>query len=278
MTVSILGCGWLGFPAAIHLLHEGITVKGSTTDPDKLSKLKSAGITPFLINITDRLECADCDLFWNSDILLLNIPPGRSKPDTFSRHTAQVNTVIRNVIKHGIDWVIYASSTSVYSKYGGLKDEKDTDPATTSSESGRTLLKCEELLLNRNEFDTTVIRFGGLYGYDRNPVKYLAGKKNLKEGNKPINLIHQDDCIRIIYEIMKQDSRNTIYNAVADDHPPRSEYYKSAAEHYGLEIPEFPDDTRSNYRIVSNEKLKRELDYQFLYPNPMDHTDPPYTG
>lgn len=272
MTVSILGCGWLGFPTGTYLMQQGFSVKGSTTSRDKLNKLQDAGITPFLINITDKIECEDCESFWNSDLLLLNIPPGRSKPGTFSRHTAQVKAIINKLLQHKIKWVIFASSTSVYPLYGGLKREDDTDPSQASSESGRALLKCEELLLDNDEFDTTVIRFGGLYGYDRNPVKYLAGKQNLKNGNKPINLIHRDDCIRIIHEIIKQNSKNTIYNAVTDGHPSRKKYYTSAAAHYGLKAPGFLRDSKSDYRIVSNEKLKKELDYQFLYPNPLDHT------
>lgn len=272
MTISILGCGWLGFPAGIHLKQQDFTVKGSTTSRNKLNKLNDAGISPFLINITDKIKCEDCESFWDSDILFLNIPPGRSKPDTYLRHTSQVKAIIKILLKYKIKWVIFASSTSVYSKYGGLKSEDDTDPSQASSESGKALLKCEELLLNKDEFDTTVIRFGGLYGYERNPIRYLAGKSGLKDGNKPINLIHQDDCIRIIHEVIKQNSRNMIYNAVADGHPPRREYYKSAAEHYGLETPRFLEDNTSDYRIVSNEKLKKELNYQFLYPNPMDHT------
>ena len=44
--ISILGCGWLGFPLAKALLSKGLSVKGSTTSSEKLATLEKAGITP----------------------------------------------------------------------------------------------------------------------------------------------------------------------------------------------------------------------------------------
>lgn len=49
--ISILGCGWLGFPLAKALLLKGFSVKGSTTSSEKLATLEKAGITPFLITL-----------------------------------------------------------------------------------------------------------------------------------------------------------------------------------------------------------------------------------
>ena len=55
-TISLLGCGSLGFPLALDLLNEGYHVKGSTTTASKIYKLKQYGITPYLINIEDVLD------------------------------------------------------------------------------------------------------------------------------------------------------------------------------------------------------------------------------
>ena len=55
------------------------------------------------------------------------------------------------------------------------------------------------------KFNTTVIRFGGLIGYDRMPGKFLTGKKDLPNGDAPVNLIHRDDCVQIIYQIIKNE-------------------------------------------------------------------------
>ncbi|PCH61795.1 MAG: hypothetical protein COC19_04240 [SAR86 cluster bacterium] len=50
--ISLLGCGWLGFPLAINLTRKGYNVKGSTTSESKLAKLKSNGIIPFCIHLS----------------------------------------------------------------------------------------------------------------------------------------------------------------------------------------------------------------------------------
>ena len=46
-NISIIGCGWLGFPLAKHLIRLGYHIKGSTTSKDKLTKLESEGIEAF---------------------------------------------------------------------------------------------------------------------------------------------------------------------------------------------------------------------------------------
>ena len=50
--ISILGCGWLGFPLAKALITKGFSVNGSTTSVEKLPILENSGISPFLINVT----------------------------------------------------------------------------------------------------------------------------------------------------------------------------------------------------------------------------------
>jgi len=272
MTISILGCGWLGFPLGRHLLSEGHQVKGSTTTETKLKLLQSAGLQSFIINITDRIAGSSAEAFWDTDILFLNIPPARSKNDVLERYPAQIEAVAEKASESGIGWIIFASSTSVYNLYGGLVSEVDANLSKASGDSGKALLQCEDILISHTGFDSTILRFGGLYGYDRHPVKYFAGKENLNRANKPINFIHQDDCVHIIAEIIKQDTRNELFNAVSDGHPPRREFYQSAAEHFGMEQPKFQPDNRRDYKVVSSNKLKEFLDYQFIYPNPMDHT------
>lgn len=272
MIISILGCGWLGFPVGLHLLSEGHQVKGSTTTEKKLNLLQSNGLQPFIVNITDRINGSSAKSFWDTDVLFLNIPPGRSGNDVLERYPGQIEKVAQKASDSGISWIIFASSTSVYDMYGGLVAENDADTSTASSESGKALLMCEDILAQYGGFDFTIVRFGGLYGYDRHPVKFFAGKDNLEQANKPINFIHQDDCVQIISEIIKQNIRNEVFNAVSDGHPPRREFYQSAADHFGMERPKFQEDKRRDYKVVSNNKLKEVLDYSFKYPNPMDHT------
>lgn len=75
-SVSILGCGWLGFPLGKELLNQGYNVKGSTTTASKMLELQDAEINAFNIDLPDGNISSD---FFHSDCLIINIPPKTSK-------------------------------------------------------------------------------------------------------------------------------------------------------------------------------------------------------
>ena len=269
MKISILGCGWLGQPLALNLLESNHQVKGSTTTQSKITKLKKAGIDPYLIELNPELKCKDCESFWDSDVLVLNIPPGRGRDNITDYHSAQIQAVIDRLGSSPINQVVFVSSTSVYPELPGVVVETDAIEGKAGRDSGNALIEAEKMLAQEKSFETTVLRFGGLYGYDRHPAKYLSGKENLDKARAPINLIHQDDCIQIIKKIIEDNITGEVFNAVADGHPPRELYYTEAAKAMDLEPPTFRKDNKSNYKVVSNRKLKEKLHYRFKYPNPI---------
>lgn len=270
MIISILGCGWLGLPLAEHLRDNGHSIKGSTTSSDKLTLLKGKNIQPYLIRLEPGLN-ADADPgFWDSDLLILNIPPGRHRDHVETFHKQQIQAVVDQLKESSIAELIFISSTSVYPEKPDIVGEEDTEAGKAVRSTGNALLEVEKLLLNQSSFDTTVIRFGGLYGYERHPVSHLAGRTGLSKGNAPVNLIHQDDCIGIIHTLIDSNISNHIFNGVSDGHPPKKMYYPAVAEAKDLVPPVYKEDENENYKIVSNLKLKQLLDYEFKYPNPMD--------
>ena len=84
-TISLLGCGFLGFPLALKLCKKGYYVKGSTTTPSKLNKLKRTGIIPYLINL-DKVIPAE---FFEADILVLTLPYKKTFSDPKYYNTDQ---------------------------------------------------------------------------------------------------------------------------------------------------------------------------------------------
>jgi nucleoside-diphosphate-sugar epimerase len=271
MTISVLGCGWLGFPFAQHLLNKDFEVRGSTTSKDKLPKISQAGIKPYLIELPKSLTDPNSDSFWSTEILFLNIPPGRGNKNVLSKYPKMIEGVVNRVKQHSDTWIIFASSTSVYSETGEITSEDDAKPGTASRLSGEVILT-SEAILKESGLPYTILRFGGLYGYGRHPVNHLSGKHSLKSPCKPVNLVHQSDCIRVLDQIIHQKKVNKIYNVVSDGHPPRKEFYLSAAKHFNLPLPKFGPSEDIQYRVISNQKLKDELNFSFSYPNPMDHT------
>ncbi|WP_138431405.1 SDR family oxidoreductase [Fodinibius saliphilus] len=270
MTISILGCGWLGLPLAEKLRDKDHLIKGSTTSEEKIELLKGKKIIPFLLTLNPTLNCEDCTDFWDSDLLILNIPPGRGRDNIVEHHLQQIKSVIKQLENSPINRLIFISSTSVYPPNPGIVTEEETEEGNAKRPSGNALLKAEKLLMKQDSFDTTIIRFGGLYGYDRNPANFLAGRKNVSGGEAPVNLIHRDDCIGIIDRIIDEDVRGEIYNGVSDGHPPKNMYYPAAARAMDLEPPTFEDDDTENHKVVSNKKVTELLGYEFKHPNPMD--------
>lgn len=271
MKISILGCGWLGLPLAVHLNRKGHVIKGSTTSPQKIRLLSQQQIEPYLINLSPELAKADeVQSFWKVNTLILNIPPGRSRDNAVEYHSRQVQSVIKQVTPSTITHVIFISSTSVYPPKPGTVTENDAIAGQAARASGNVLLKAEKMLRNAKDFDTTILRFGGLYSGDRHPAKYMAGRNNLGKANAPVNLIHRDDCIAIISKIIEENITGEIFNAVCDGHPTRKEYYTDACRSLGLEPPSFKkSQEREQYKVVSNEKLKSVLQYEFIHPQPL---------
>ncbi len=258
--IAVLGCGWLGMPLSKKLVLNGYSVNGSTTTNDKLAAIETIGATPFLIKLQEKEIVGNIKEFLASaDVLILNIPPQRKTETEF---THKVKTLLPYVENSSISKLIFVSSTSVYGDNNELVDENTlTNPDT---ESGKDLVKSEQLLLNNKNFDTAVIRFGGLIGESRNPVKFLAGRP-LENPKAPINLIHQHDCISIIEQIIEQNIYSEIFNGVTPFHPSREEYYSSKAKQHGLSPP-IPSDGKSVGKTVASNKLQSLLKYSFIHP------------
>jgi nucleoside-diphosphate-sugar epimerase len=271
MKISILGCGWLGLPLAQKLIETGFEVKGSTTSESKLEVLKSNIIEPFLIKLEENQVIGSVSEFLNnSEILIIDIPPGLRKITESSSEKKFVNK-IKNLIpfieNSTIEKVIFISSTSVYSESDLIPTVNEKSILYPDTESGKQLAEVENLLRNNSNFQTTIIRFGGLIGEDRNIVKMLTGKTNVANPEAPINLIHQEDCIGILCEILKQVQHdkvwNETFNAVAPNHPTRKNYYTEKAKQLNLIAPLFTENETNIGKIVSSEKLEKILGYRF---------------
>jgi nucleoside-diphosphate-sugar epimerase len=271
--IAVLGCGWLGLPLAHLLVKRGHTVNGSTTSPEKQALLERLDIAPYVFSV-DPDGPLDSDAvrdFFEAEVLIVNIPPGRGRENLVERHTAQMEHVIAAAQQGSISRAILISSTSVYPSRGGVMTESDAEVGQATRSSGEALLRVERLWA-ASAIDTTVLRMGGLYGPGRHPARYLAGRKELGKANAPVNLIHLDDCLGLIQRCLERRTGDLILNGCSDEHPTRAELYPKACELLRLDPPEFAEDPNDahQYKIISNQAAKERLDYAFIYPDPAD--------
>jgi nucleoside-diphosphate-sugar epimerase len=268
---SILGCGWLGLPLATRLVSEGFEVAGSKTSSSDFENLRFFGINPFVIELTEEKSVGNFKQFLkDASFLVIDIPP--KLRNVSNEETNSFVTKIKNCLpfieNSSVSRVVFISSTSVYGDSENyFKITTEESLLNPENESGKQLVIVENLLLANTHFKTTIIRFGGLLGPNRNPVAYLAGKQNVSNPDAPINLIHQDDCIEIIYQILIDNNpENCIFNCVAPFHPSRKKYYQEQARAANLEIPEFDYSKNSVGKIIDSKKLQTQLSYSFLHP------------
>lgn len=262
-TIGVLGCGWLGFPLAKKLLAEGYRVHGTTSRLEKIDLLEKAGIKPHLVTCKED-DCTSARPFLKVvDVVIVTIPPGlRTKPNR--RYDTLIETLIQELVSCAVAQVIFISSTSVYGNQTGLLNE--TTPTKPVSESGKQLVKSEELLLKTIDFQTTVIRFGGLIGPERHPIFSLTKKASIPNPRGKINMIHLTDCINMISSCIQQSKGNTIYNGVSPYHPERGRYYREMAKMAGVSCPSF-EQTEGIDRRISAKKIQSELNFNFSVEN-----------
>jgi nucleoside-diphosphate-sugar epimerase len=238
--------------------------------------LKNAGISPFQIQLKEHKIIGNMeDFLKETDVLIIDIPPGLRKETSTSNEMTFVNkvkTLIPFIKKSDVQKVVFVSSTSVYGDdFPIVEISEDTQP-NPDTESGKQLVIAETLLQSNPHFKTTVIRFGGLLGDDRHPVKFLAGRTNVENPEAPVNMIQREDCIGIIEEILKHSEAseqhdnwewNQTFNAVSPQHPTRKAYYHKKADILNLPLPTFAENSESKGKIISSKKVETILGYSF---------------
>ena len=253
-TISILGSGWLGLPLAEHYSDLGYQVKASTKSNSRLQQLASTGAEPYIVDI-DSLD-SDIATFLQAKLLIINIT---------SKNLDSFALLISKIEESSIEKVLFVSSTSVYDNLNKVICENDGAELVASP-----LFQIEQLFRHNSHFLTTVVRFSGLIAYGRHPGRFFRQGKVVAQADAPVNLIHRDDCIGIISEVIRQGAWDEVFNGCADTHPSKRKFYSHARKLLNLPAPEFSTEEKKAFKIISNAKVKQVLNYQFLYPDVMD--------
>jgi nucleoside-diphosphate-sugar epimerase len=232
---------------------QGYRLKISTTSPDRLATLAALPGEACLVDIGKPLDAIGA--FLQSATLIVNIT---SKDiDGFER-------LVRKIEASEVEAVLFVSSTSVDADSCKFVTE------TAAEESpDHPLVIIENLFRQSEQFRTTIVRFAGLIGGSRHPGRFFRGGKTVKNPDARVNLIHRDDCINILDRIVANDLWGEVFNACADSHPSKREFYSQAAKMAGVPLPQFEDGGDQPFKIIDNRKLKRVLGYEFLHPDLM---------
>jgi len=147
--------------------------------------------------------------------------------------------------------------------------EKNTQIILLSSISfydGKALVVEAETLLQSLDESVTILRLGGLMGYDRIAGKYTAGR--VLTADSRTNYVHRDDVVGIIECIISQDVRGEVFDVVAPIQSTQKTIFTHNAKKFGFEETEFlGGDERG--KDLSPTKLCEVLGYVFKKPDVM---------
>ena len=260
-SVLIVGCGWVGKKLGRALNKQGYTVYGTTRSISNFSSLEIHGIQPVQFELPVQ------------DISTIDLPPVNSVVISTSPgrggDRSDYPTSIKQLAQLWVDsnaQVIMYSSTSAYENALGEVREHHTSPEKNSTNA---LIAAEGELKNALP-NSVILRLSGLYGEDRHPVKYLSGRKNIKDGDAPVNLVHRDDVIGVTTLVIEKDIRNEIFNVCSPEHPKKKKIYTTIAKRLEMEEPHFCDGGADGKK-VSPQKLIHQYGYSYLHPDPMNY-------
>jgi nucleoside-diphosphate-sugar epimerase len=257
MKCAIIGLGWLGVPLAKYLSEFGHEISGTTRSTEKQLQLQAHG---WNVKCWDAVtnEPLDTEFFQGCDVVVVNLPPGKLRENNL--YVSVCETLALTIPASAK--VIFISTTGIYPDTIITADENKWSRSLNLTDNLFALT--EERLHNLLNDRLTIVRFAGLIGPNRNPARFLAGKTDVPNPNAPVNLIHLNDCIQVIYKIIEKQVWGEVFNACSSEHPKRQEYYTTMCQRFGLKPPTF-NDVNTVKKLVTNTKSMQQLGIEYSH-------------
>lgn len=245
--ISVLGYGWLGQSLHQFWKDEPPKIQAEFFSQSGRQESSTFSLEEDTTELPSKIE--------SCEVLIITIPPGR-QPNCYLKRIKKLTEILPEDKK-----VILIGTTSVFEKNSGLCSEET--PPDTESPRAKTLVQVEKEILTSFK-NSLVIRSAGQIGKTRPPARSLANRTSIKEmpqGNVPVNIIHQDDLVRICTMAIERDLKG-ILHAVSPFHPLKKDFYKEQAISLGLSLLEFPTNQTSD-KVIESQILK-DLGYSFV--------------
>lgn len=263
---------------------EGWRIWGTTRRPEKAIAMPADGATPLLIgdNAQGAAEAAAAEALAQCPFVLVSAGPDSGGDPTLMRHGRALERAAPD-----LRWVGYLSTTGVYGDRGGAWVD-ETAELTPSTERGRLRVDAEAawaLRMKSCGLPLHVFRLAGIYGPGRGPfekVRRGTARRIVKDG-QVFSRIHVEDIAQVLEASMGRPDPGAVYNVCDDDPAPPQQVIAHAAELLGLDPPpEVPfEEARRDMsamavsfyaesKRVSNERIKRDLGVELLYPSYRD--------
>ncbi|MDB4384880.1 NAD-dependent epimerase/dehydratase family protein [Opitutaceae bacterium] len=269
----VLGAGYIGGCLAGRAVSLGAKVTILTRNATKAAELSRLGCRAVIAN----LESADWhDQIAGADFVLNSVSAGGGGLVGYQKSYLEG---ARSILHWGSQssskaTLVYTGSTSVYPQGDGVIVSED-DSVKGDSERSRILIQTENLI-EQWPGKTRVMRLAGIYGPERHYLldQLRAGEDVLPgSGKNYLNLIHRDDAVSAIFAAFRdrESSQHRVFNVVDDGRARKAEIVAWLADSIGVKPPVFDGSAiglrRANPpdRIISNQRIKKELDWSPSY-------------
>lgn len=263
--ILINGCGRIGTRLGLTLADRGAQVYGlrrSTTPlPEPLNTI-SADVTDER-NLTAQLPPA-------LDLVYVILTPDRYDDAGYrASYVAGTQSIVNALKASGNQQarLIFVSSTGVYGQnQGEWVDE--TSPTEPDRFSGKRLLEAEAIAA-RHSGSSISVRFGGIYGPDREALRRRVVNGGACQAKPPLytNRIHEDDCVGILAHLGALADPAAVYIGVDNAPCSQCEVMDWLAEQLGCPaVPRAEGHGTTAGKRCSNRRLLAS-GYQFRFPD-----------
>lgn len=266
--VIIAGCGYVGTALGLDLASEGHEVFGLRRDPSGLPR----GIQPIQADFSRRESLLV--LPERVDFAVYCLAPDAASEAAYRvAYLDGLERFLRGLRDQGEKprRVLFASSTAVYAHSRGewVDEETAARPVRYAGE----ILVLAERLLRSSGFETTVVRFGGIYGPGRTRLldQVARGESRIEPEPHFTNRIHRDDAAGTLRHLIAISSAADLYLGVDSEPADEAEVLRYLAELLEVSPPpeRGPDDPpptrRAGSKRCRNDRLRGE-GYRFRYP------------
>jgi nucleoside-diphosphate-sugar epimerase len=260
-TIGIIGCGWLGTALAKQLLRDNYSVFGTTQDDDKRQALIKQGIKMLTFSLPADALMIDQQAIFQCSIVIICIPPNvrQGKLD----YADNISLIVAAAERSAVEKIILISTTAIYGDLSGDIDESQALVPLTSKV--KLLMEAEQHVLGFSQRGI-VLRLAGLVGENRHPGRFFKKDRVISLPNAQVNLVHQEDVIGIISQLLVSEVMSGVYNIVSKTHLSKHKFYSIATDALGLVAPSFDNNSPDNLgRKVLSDKIRQELNYQFIH-------------
>ena len=268
-----LGYGYTARTLSRALTADGWRIVGTSRSAAGVARISADGHDAVVFDGTEPLPA---DVLADATHILVSTPPGPDGDPVLLACRSQIAS------SHGVAWIGYLSTTSVYGDRGGEWVDETSELLPVGAR-GRRRVTAEQGWLESmadNRPPVHIFRLAGIYGPYRNALVNLldgTAQRIVKPG-QVFSRIHVDDAATVLLASIARPRAGSIYNVCDDEPVPPQDVVAFAAKLMGVELSaevpfakaELSPMARSFYeecKRVRNDKIKDELGVQLRYPS-----------